>query len=587
MIGSALILKVLLCFLLALGLIGYANYLINVLQINLWLMPSIIISTIAAIVYIAGLVNIIPLAEYSFILLGIVLLIYYRKRMSFSPLKGNIVPGIMVLLLFVYVLWYNAGAIYPDGDTLNHWAWIVRSMVEDDRLPNFTNRIVYQSYPPATACWTYFGLKLIGYSESKALILQNLAIICYASTLFSFNKKRDIIGDVIVFLAMIPFVRDFDGLKVDIILAAATVAGFVVVSQIYKTSKQLFLLLIPFVITVAMIKNSGVLLAVYIIILAGIALSKNESKRVACKYCFSLGGITFGAWYLWQRHINMVYIAPTQSRHSMSLDYTESVIESRDSEYMLEIAKNFFHKWFTFNNSHEWLLFVVFIILSAIVVWKAKDRKTVLTVLLCFLIYYFVYKIGVLGVYLVNMPGEVLHMPSYERYHFTFSLIMIGVIVWIFFEYFYNSDVVTRTVKYCSGTVVAISVIFIAYCDQKDMFTRPDYAYGGTHRFMETLIKDPTNGLAYDDCVLGYHHDATNIVEDYVIYTTNNWASLGTDDPERVREALTTNEHGFDKVVVLADDEDVERVIRECGYGDSLESGVIELEKADKEEIDE
>ena len=75
-------------------------------------------------------------------------------------------------------------------------------------------------------------------------------------------------------------------------------------------------------------------------------------------------------------------------------------------------------------------------------------------------------------------------------------------------------------------------------------------------------------------------------MEDYVIYTTENWACRGTDDPERVREALTTNEHGFEKVVLLAADDDVDRVIRECGYGDSLESGVIELEKADKEEID-
>lgn len=584
MAGSAMIIKLILCLLLVLCLIGYFNYLVNVAEIDFWLAPAIIAASITATIYLAGLINIIPLVEYLIIAFGVFLLLFYRKRISYLLIKENIVPGVMLLGLFAYVIWYNRGAIYPDGDTLNHWAWIVRSMIADDRFPNFMNRIIYQSYPPATACWTYFGMKIIGYSESKALILQNLATICYISSLFSLNKKHDIVGYVVAFFAMIPFLREFDGLKVDIILAAVAVAGFVVIAELYTRSKEMFVVLIPFVITITMIKNSGALFAAFFIITAAIAAKSTNEKEKFTKYGLYLAGITFAVWYLWQCHIKMVYINPTESRHSMSLDYTTSVIESRDSVYMLDILKNFIRKWFTANSSHEWILLALLVILTALAMIKEKDKKKVLTIPLCFGIYYFVYKIGVLAVYLINMPGEVLHMPSYERYHFTFSLVMIGAIVWIFFQYLYNPDNSIVMIKYCSAAVLAIVVMYVVRSDQRNIFVRPDYAHDGSHRLMETMIKDPSNSLAYGDCVLGYHHDTTNIVEDYVIYTTDNWASLGTDDPERVREALTTNEHGFDKVVILAEDENVEAVVNECGYGDSYDSGVIELVKNDKED---
>lgn len=579
-----MIVKMILCLLLVMCLIGYFNYLVNVAKIDFWLTPAIIVASITAIIYLAGLINIIPVAEYLIIAFGVFLLFFYRNKISFLPIKENIIPGIMVLGLLAYVIWYNRGAIYPDGDTLNHWAWIVRSMIADDRFPNFMNRIIYQSYPPATACWTYFGMKIIGYSESKALILQNLATICYISSLFSLNKKHDVVGNVVAFLAMIPFLREFDGLKVDIILGAAAVAGFVVIAELYKRSKTMFLVLIPFAITITMIKNSGALFAVFFIITVTIAVNSTGEKKQFIKYGLSLSGITFAVWYLWQRHIKMVYINPTESRHSMSLDYTTSVIESRDSGYMVDILKNFVKKWFTANSSHEWILLALLVILTALAMIKEKDKKKVLTIPLCFGIYYFVYKIGVLAVYLINMPGEVLHMPSYERYHFTFSLVMIGALVWIFFRYLYTPDSSTAVLKYGSAAVLSVAVLFVVRSDQRNIFARPDYAHDGSHRLMETMIKDSSNNLGYGDCVLGYHHDTTNIVEDYVIYTTDNWASLGTDDPERVREALTTNEHGFDKVVILAEDENVEAVVKECGYGDSYDSGVIELPKTVKED---
>lgn len=170
------------------GLAGYFNYLVNVKQIPVFIAPSVIITAICAAMYLCGLINVMPIGVYVSIGTGIILGLKYRKKFCFAVIRENKFAIALCLLLLVYLIYYTYSGVYMDGDTMTHWGVIVRSVCRDDRLPNFSNmEIGYQSYPPATACWIYFLLKIFGYGEGKALFAQGLWMLACAISCFSFN----------------------------------------------------------------------------------------------------------------------------------------------------------------------------------------------------------------------------------------------------------------------------------------------------------------------------------------------------------------------------------------------------------------
>lgn len=581
MIGIHILIKTFLIVLFLGGIVGYLNYLINVKKVNVWLAPAIIVAATTSMIYLAGLLNIIPIIEYTIITLGVVLLVVFRKDFSVKFVKENGFPLILFMLVLGYIIWYDWGGIYPDGDTMNHWALITKSIYMNNRFPNFLDTIYAQSYPPATACWSYFVLKIIGYTEGRALIAQNVAMACFAATMFSFNKKRTLIGDIMIFTGIFPCLRLLDALTVDVILGTAIIAGFAIFANFYEQSLELFVCLIPFAITITTIKNSGILFALFLSVFLFVIVDRHGSKGDAIKYSLSLTGISAGTLYLWQSHIKMVYPAAEETRHSMSVEYSKSVIGSRDSSYMFDVIKSFFTKWFSINDSHEWLLVLLVILLVSLAAWKTKSLKKVCTVPACFLAFYLVYKVGLLGMYLVNMPGEILHMPAYERYQFTFSIVMIGLIMWFYFECF--EDVVSAKIIRMISSVVIMGVCVLIVCmDQSGLFARPDYINGGSHRWLISLINDSTNSLGFGDKILIYHKEPENYIETWAEVTMENEECVGTNEPLRAAEALIRNMWNYDKLVIYSQDEALKKTFEEYGLEDNLSQSVIELEPYDE-----
>ncbi len=207
--------KIILVMLLIFCFWGISTYLVCIRRINIFLTPAIIITAISGCMYIAGILNIMPIVVYLILGGGIYAAWKYRRHSKeiISIIRNNKLTSIMSIILLLYLIYFTYGGVYQDGDTMTHWGIIVREIFRNGRLPNFTNTIIsYQSYPPATACWIYFIQKIGGYSEGIAIFAQGVWMIACAATMYSFCRKENLLSGLLITIFTIFSTRWMGGL---------------------------------------------------------------------------------------------------------------------------------------------------------------------------------------------------------------------------------------------------------------------------------------------------------------------------------------------------------------------------------------
>ena len=278
------------CIILCIILLGYISWLYGSFKVNIYLAPAIAVTGITAALFFSGLLNVMTAAFFCISGLGIFLFIRYFFGIRWHEiLKEEYFSFLILALIFGYVIYYLKGAVYGDGDTMTHWALIAREMCETNRLPNFTTQVVtYQSYPPATACWIWFAARFTGFSEAKSLLTQAGWLFSLVISSFALNRNHRKVfslaaGLLVLFLMF--FEVGIDNLRVDIILPAAFLAGASVCFAEHE-NKNLPLLLVPFLIVVTAIKNSGILFAAYLAVVYAFLPVKETNRLLSdCRDC--------------------------------------------------------------------------------------------------------------------------------------------------------------------------------------------------------------------------------------------------------------------------------------------------------------
>lgn len=549
---------VVLIFLL-LSYFGYFNWLVNKHAISLFVAPAVIIAGISAAMYLAGLINVMPLCVNMILLFGVLLLIKYRNAIAFSWCRKNLFPICLSLLLVGYLLYYTVSGVYEDGDTMTHWGRIVRSIWENKRLPNFTNlEISYQSYPAAAACWIYFVHQALGYfSEAKALFAQGFWMLTGVISLFALNNSRNRIGDILIFLSAAYFLQGLGGLLVDVLLSLVVISAFVVVTTI-KDEHKMIAVLTPFLIIIPQVKNSGLLFAYMIAALALYVISKgSKSKRNIAVVLL----LPLVSWYLWKAHIEMVYYAANQSRHAFSVQYMAGILESRSIADWQLILIGFLKKWFSWNDEWQAILQVFSVGLLALV--NGGNRKEIGKIFAVSTGFYLIYKIGLLGMYCANMSGDdALKIAGYERYQQTFTMVLICVVLFIYFRYITDSSNGEKNRNWrCIATLILLSGLLIFGTKNKAPL-RPDYVSGGTHRRLHAM-QQTLSCFESGDKILVVHPYEFTIA--FVAYSMNNYQCGSTFSLDDIEEAMTTNVNDYKWLIILEENEEIRNMLREKG----------------------
>ena len=400
--------------LLALSFYGYLQFLRKQIRVELAL--SVLFSGIGSVMFLAGLFNM--LQETTLVIFASGLYLTCRSvRKKESPLK-LLTPGTCFFLIGCVVLLYLLyGVKFDIYDDFSHWATAAKAVAQFDRFPNASNTdVTYTSYPLGSAVFIYYITKILGISsEWIQCYAQNVLTLSMIVSLFAFaSGVYGVLLAAVVSVFMVVSNTSLNTLCVDTLLTMITAAAFSFCLYYREELPSKLWYLLPYTVFLLAVKNSGTLFVVFLY--AYLAYCFRGSKTDLWTLLAHML-LTFAVLYFWQKHVKQVYDSGMMSRHSLSLSYCASVFGEKNREEVLYIIRSFAEETFSLSNRMVYLAAIGFPLLLAAASLMKLDTSLIRRIYVFAVVFYCVYQIGLLGMYLFNMPPTTERLPSYARYH--------------------------------------------------------------------------------------------------------------------------------------------------------------------------
>lgn len=192
-----MIINILSFLLFIISMSGFVFFVERKTKIQVEFLPIIVLSIITVILFLGGILNILPLSTMMLFIIGIILffkeiVISYQLKKMKEKVKKYLTPGIIIFAIFniiYFFILFNQKLLHYDN--FSHWAVIVKSMLMNDSLPNFEDPILtFNSYPPGSALFIYYFNRILGVGEGLSLYAQMIMILASLLTLYSFSSYQ-------------------------------------------------------------------------------------------------------------------------------------------------------------------------------------------------------------------------------------------------------------------------------------------------------------------------------------------------------------------------------------------------------------
>ena len=377
-----------------------------------------------------------------------------------------------VLMLFaasIYFFIYFYGHYISAGDDFNHWAIVVRVMLRYDRLPRFTDTIImFPSYPTGAAGLIYLICKILG-SESGGTLLfaQTFLMLCGVLPLFALVRhNRAASCCVVILTALIGLTMNADSaiqsLYVDALLALVCLSG-VAIGRYYRNDiLQRWWVLLPIGCFLAVIKGSGLYFSAVLAVQAAAYLWPCGERRKKWVRILWLVLAPMCLLLLWNRHADLVFEGGLMTRHSISLRYMLNQTLDKSGGELLETVRRFLTALGDLSSIKPVLATFGLLLGCA---WlgrlsKARSGFGAGALLKASCAIYLTYMLGILGMYLFNMPENTIE--AFLRYETTCLILLAGLAAIYLIELFNGlSRVPCRAY---AASLAAAAALFAAFC---------------------------------------------------------------------------------------------------------------------------
>ena len=242
-------------------------------EVNIYFLPSLTVAIQVCVLFLAGLLNLLPEAVYALYLIGIAGFTYsVCKNRSLIFLKSYLNPGyILTFALLLIFAVYLRGKVFVHYDNFSHWALVVKQMLATNRYPNFQDTLIdFQEYPLGSSTYIYYFAKLTRTSESFQMLAQSYMMLAAVLPLYSFAKKNHLAVSAVV-LSFVNYVFLYNikiyDLLVDTLLPLAGICGLLFVYRHCKDDRKIMLCFAAcYMVQLMQIKNSGIFFVVFIAI---------------------------------------------------------------------------------------------------------------------------------------------------------------------------------------------------------------------------------------------------------------------------------------------------------------------------------
>ena len=299
--------------------------------------PLVTISAIGCAMCGAGLLNILTPVRWALTLGGLAALVWVlvRQRAALTPwlsLRGAAFP-----VLSAWLLVLTRGGLVPGQDNFAHWAIMAKTVITQAQLPNTANTAVeFVGYPPATACWIDYVCGTVGLSDGMMMFSQGLLVLAGAWALWGLCPKKCPGGWLAAAGAMLVLAGGnvpLADLRVDTLLAALGAGALAVVLALRYTPEKAALAALPCLSFLALVKNSGLFFIACVLAVLWYWLARGSAPRAAkLKAGLACTAVPFAAYWLWLRHVALVYPAGASSKHAVSLGSYETILGDKTAE---------------------------------------------------------------------------------------------------------------------------------------------------------------------------------------------------------------------------------------------------------------
>ncbi len=431
------------------------------------LCPFVAFSGMGAVQFAAGLLNIYMPAEAALWLGGLGLLAFYvlRSRAAFAAFQS--LRTLAFCAAAGWMLFLMRGGVIAGHDNMSHWAVMAKTMLRFGRLPNAQNTAIeFTAYPPGSAGWIKYFCDAVGVSDGMMVYAQGLLLLAGAFALLVFVPKRSgagaALGAMAALFLLVGNIPPVD-LRVDTLLAVQAAGTLAVIAYYGPAQPQkAALAALPALLFEAVIKNSGLFFAAAnLLVLAWFVFGPGDAaaasrrpggmagegpgipgggrlaarRRALPAFC-AAAAAPFGAFWLWTRHVAMVFPQTAMeagggaSKHAVSLAGYAGMLGGKTAEELRAFVGLFARHFWDFSQADTRVFWALALGSAALLAGLCaagrlpRRRAAGLWAALagCELAY-----IGCLfGTYLFSMnTAEMLCLASITRYHLT-ALLYLG-----------------------------------------------------------------------------------------------------------------------------------------------------------------
>ena len=159
--------------------------------------PAVIVSGLICILFFADFLGSLRLATYLIYLIGWIASFYFlfliKKKLQFKLHQDNKILIGISLIAFFWCYKINLDGAYTKWDEFSHWGSIIKAIYGANTFHFDPNPLYFEDYPPGTALFSYFVLKLLGYSEGNAYFSNSLILLAFLLPILGMIVKRGLI----------------------------------------------------------------------------------------------------------------------------------------------------------------------------------------------------------------------------------------------------------------------------------------------------------------------------------------------------------------------------------------------------------
>ena len=257
--------------LLIISFVGYMQFVRKTFALRWEFIPVFVFSSIACIVYFAGLAGQLFIGSIIVMILGLFL---FRDTLVRAVRRGT-KPNVLFSLfqfsflggtfIFLLILFQNQLTHY---DNFSHWAIVLKQMLSTNAFPTpDSNLIDFKNYPLGTSSFIYYVCRFMGHSQSVMLLAQGLLIFSCFYAMFGIvsEKKRFLLyaflGLGLSTLSFFNLTIRITNLLVDFLLPIYALAILAVIYQYRNEIKKACIVVLPLAGLLTIIKSTGIIFA--------------------------------------------------------------------------------------------------------------------------------------------------------------------------------------------------------------------------------------------------------------------------------------------------------------------------------------